>query len=261
MNGSNAKILLQHLNHHSTAGVGRPRRASFPALAKCCGTVFGKEGSERPTSAPVLSGCFRFESELLDVRQEFYGDVIPDGMGDRAANDIFRDVKLTPAKRFGFFPSPLPVVDEIFSNVYGLQGARVLEPSAGTGSIARKAVEKGAIVDCVEIQKDYADTLRAEGIYNKVSCQDFLNFSTNMPYDLILQNSPSTGAGTSTTSCTLGRCWRPAASWSPSCTLGSSFPKQRRRRRSGNSRRSLEKGGVACFKTCHRLHLQKQEHT
>ncbi len=132
----------------------------------------------------------RLVREVNKTLAEYYGDVIPDGMDDRAADDIFRDVKLTPAKRFGFFPSPPPVVGGIFSYVHGLDGARVLEPSAGTGNIARKAVAQGAIVDCVEIQKEHADTLRAEGIYNRVSCQDFLTFSAKTPYDVILLNPP-----------------------------------------------------------------------
>ncbi len=121
---------------------------------------------------------------------EFYGDVIPDGMDDRAAQDVFRDVKLTPAKRFGFFPSPDAVVDALFDGIYIEEGERVLEPSAGTGQIARVAAAKGAKVDCVEIQRHLADGLEATGAYAKVHCQDFHEFSPAEPYAKVIMNPP-----------------------------------------------------------------------
>lgn len=121
---------------------------------------------------------------------EFYGDVIPDGMDERAAQDVFKDVKLTPAKRFGFFPSPDAVVAALFEGVYIEPGERVLEPSAGTGAIARIAADKGALVDCVEIQRHLADELADTGSYANVYCQDFHDFTATEPYDKIVMNPP-----------------------------------------------------------------------
>lgn len=111
-------------------------------------------------------------------------------MDDRAAQDVFRDVKLTPAKRFGFFPSPDAVVDALFDGIYIEEGERVLEPSAGTGQIARVAAAKGAKVDCVEIQRHLADGLEATGAYAKVHCQDFHEFSPAEPYAKVIMNPP-----------------------------------------------------------------------
>ncbi|MEL7464853.1 MAG: DUF4942 domain-containing protein [Pseudomonadota bacterium] len=121
---------------------------------------------------------------------EYYGDVIPDGMDERAAKDVFRDVKLTPAKRFGFFPSPPEVVTELFRSLHIEEGASVLEPSAGTGNLARRAVERGGIVDCIEIQPHLADELTAEGVYRSVTCADFHSFTPDRLYDVIVMNPP-----------------------------------------------------------------------
>ncbi len=132
----------------------------------------------------------RLVQKVNQTLAEFYGDVIPDGMDERAADDIFRDVNLTPAKRFGFFPSPSAVVEAFFGYAGCVRGKRVLEPSAGTGNVAREAESRGAIVDCVEIQPEHADTLRAAGLYNKVQCQDFHSSTADEPYEAIVQNPP-----------------------------------------------------------------------
>lgn len=120
----------------------------------------------------------------------YYGDVIPDGMDERAARDVFRDVKLTPAKKFGFFPSPEGVVDQLFNGLHIEVGASVLEPSAGTGNLARRAVEKGGVVDCIEIQPHLADGLKGEGAFRSVVCADVHAFTPDTLYDVIVMNPP-----------------------------------------------------------------------
>lgn len=150
---------------------------------------------------------------------EYYGEVIADG--DTQEDDPLQNRKLTPARHFGFFPTPPEAVEELFSGrgcVSGipiLQPAdkprlRILEPSAGTGNLARRCMtgahdwnewtrERYAsgyrfdnFVDCVEIQPALAAGLEAEGIYNRVICADFLSLrpSAFEPYDLVVMNPP-----------------------------------------------------------------------
>jgi hypothetical protein len=140
---------------------------------------------------------------------EYYGEVIPDGQ--QAEEDIFSQRKTTPAKRFGFFPTPDGAAETLIERVplhIGRGGAalRILEPSAGTGNLARRLAqtfkssswpEEGLYsfrhkVDCVEIQPHLAAQLEAEGIYNRVLCADFLSVkpSTFEPYDLVVMNPP-----------------------------------------------------------------------
>jgi len=143
---------------------------------------------------------------------EWYGEAIGDAR--TAEDDPLQDRKTTPAKRYGFFPTPAPVAEQVVDELplwraAGEPPLRVLEPSAGTGNLARLAAkvrvgysnrwgdERGrytyrAIVDCVEIQPHLAEALRAEGIYGRVFCQDFLTLSpaTTGLYDCIIMNPP-----------------------------------------------------------------------
>ncbi|WP_345147512.1 hypothetical protein [Nonomuraea rubra] len=55
-------------------------------------------------------------------------------------------------------------------------GMTVLEPSAGTGNIALAAVERGAVVDCVEIDYNLATVLTSRvPSANATSVRDFLD--------------------------------------------------------------------------------------
>ena len=152
---------------------------------------------------------------------EYYGETIGDGM--TAEDDPLENRKTTPAKRFGFYPTPPDAVDRMFSGNYGSVGLnvlrrkdderlRVLEPSAGTGNLARRCVRTiGELdewaggreryeneyrfdnqVDCVEVQPELADVLRNEGIYSRVICADFLSLNPGLfeKYDIIVMNPP-----------------------------------------------------------------------
>lgn len=152
---------------------------------------------------------------------EYYGEVIADGATQEA--DPLQDRKLTPARRFGFFPTPPEAVEELFHGRGCVSGIpilrrkddprlRILEPSAGTGNLARRCVNSAAeldgwsvrgrsyvngyrfdnLVDCVEIQPELAAGLEAEGIYNRVIRADFLSLRPRdfEPYDLVVMNPP-----------------------------------------------------------------------
>jgi hypothetical protein len=148
------------------------------------------------------------------ILADHYGEVIGDGMTKEA--DPLQDKKLTPARRFGFFPSPDEVAERVIRNAYVLRSAeqeqlRILEPSAGTGSLARRCVKRfdpkdwgyqaeryraeyrwDNLVDCVEIQPELAHQLMAENIYNRVTCADFLAIRPNEHrlYDRVVMNPP-----------------------------------------------------------------------
>ncbi|HEY8066607.1 MAG TPA: DUF4942 domain-containing protein [Methylosinus sp.] len=152
---------------------------------------------------------------------EYYGEVIADGATKE--EDPLQNRKLTPARHFGFFPTPPEAVDEFFRGRGCVSGIpilrrreesrlRILEPSAGTGNLARRCVHSAAVmaewsnrgrnyvdeyrfdnlVDCVEIQPELAAGLEAEGIYNRVIRADFLSLRPNAfePYDLVVMNPP-----------------------------------------------------------------------
>ena len=66
----------------------------------------------------------------------------------------------------------------------------MLEPSAGAGNLARPLVEKGAIVDCVEIQAHLAQQLEASGLYRSVTRGDFIGLPPRPVYDRVIMNPP-----------------------------------------------------------------------
>ena len=92
-----------------------------------------------------------------------------------------------------YFPTPESVARTVLHHAKVLSDRlplSVLEPSAGTGNLARLAAQVGAEVDCVEIQPGFADQLVAEGIYRNVWCNDFLKRAAKPIYDRILMNPP-----------------------------------------------------------------------
>jgi len=150
---------------------------------------------------------------------EWYGEVIGDGREQEA--DPFADIKTTPAKRYGFFPTPERAVSELFHHLPLMQKIdepqlTILEPSAGTGNLARHCLRDAEAVtanysrraehleeylrhyrwdnavDCVEIQPHLAGALEIEGIYRRVYNMDFLRLdpATTGHYDRVVMNPP-----------------------------------------------------------------------
>lgn len=93
-------------------------------------------------------------------------------------------------KRDGWFPTPRRIVERMIDEAGNLQGLRVLEPSAGNGAIARIAKERGALVNCIELDATRYQTLEAQG-YAGVTNADFLECKYFPPfYDRVLMNPP-----------------------------------------------------------------------
>lgn len=126
---------------------------------------------------------------------EYYGEVIGDAHTEGYEADPLEDRKLTPARFFGFFPTPDAVVQTLFDIVPlrfrdNEPKARILEPSAGTGQLAREAARRGATVDCIDIQPHLTNALRASGLYNSVACCDFVRMPPTPIYDAVIMNPP-----------------------------------------------------------------------
>ncbi|MCX4609435.1 methyltransferase [Streptomyces mirabilis] len=93
----------------------------------------------------------------------------------------------------GWYPTPPAVVFDMLEHASIRVGHTVLEPSAGTGSLAKRAAEEMGIVDCVEIDPRRAHVLRELGIARQVIQGDFLDLdplAIDEPYDRILMNPP-----------------------------------------------------------------------
>lgn len=195
-----------------------------------------RRGGFRPKQSYTEAGYFRIRGfkngnahlwftrdDLVDkvnkILAEWYGEAIGDGQTQEP--DPLDDIKTTPAKRYGFFPTPDGAAKEVFDGVWLTQSKdkpplRILEPSAGTGNLARRCISKPRTVDrddewnrrrieehnashrfdnqvdVVEIQPDLARALEAEGIYHRVYCSDFhaLKPETTGLYDIVVANPP-----------------------------------------------------------------------
>ncbi len=127
---------------------------------------------------------------------DYYGAPIPEDR-DADADDGLHAPKTTLAKNYGFFPTPDAAADRLIEEAqFGWRRKdeaplTVLEPSAGTGNLARRCVEAGALVDCVEVHAERAGVLAAAKRYRRVIAADFLALQPGPElYDRIVMNPP-----------------------------------------------------------------------
>lgn len=147
---------------------------------------------------------FKRDDLLVKVNKvlaEHYGEALGAGHAAAANDDELGPAtyKTTLAKNMGWFPTPAAVVERLIGHAQlscarGYEpGWRILEPSAGEGSIAlgAKAVAPSDTeIVCVELHPDRAATLRSHGF--KTHEDDFLALSSDMlgKFDRILMNPP-----------------------------------------------------------------------
>lgn len=122
---------------------------------------------------------------------EHYGEAIGDAYNSTEAEDA-PEYHATPAKRFGAFNTSPEIARRVVDWGEIWKGARVLEPSAGTGELAKAARDVGASVSCVEIQPGLAHELRVLHGFSDVREGDFLKLSptTLGQFDVVLMNPP-----------------------------------------------------------------------
>lgn len=124
------------------------------------------------------------------VLADYYGAVLPDAVP--RDEPTIKTKSGLPAKDLQFYPTPLPVVTQLLSMLYERKGARVLEPSAGTGNIARALVERGYVVDAVEIDPDRVGQLsQIPGVTALPG--NFLRMALQPVYDCVVMNPPFYG--------------------------------------------------------------------
>ena len=96
-------------------------------------------------------------------------------------------------KPHDFYATPIDVVNNFLNN-YTLPEGNILEPSAGNGNII-KAIKKGGYnnkITALELREEERDNLIE--ISDKVIIDDFLNWTSDKEYDVIIGNPPYTYA-------------------------------------------------------------------
>lgn len=158
---------------------------------------------------------FKSDDLLRQVNKllaEYYGETIGDGMTPEDDGGLFTP-KTTLAKHYGFYPTPDAAAKIVVARVAlyrekATAPLHILEPSAGTGNLARLCLSydrercaRGSweslarnqnLIDCVEIQAPLAAALREENVYRKVICGDFLALRPDAAnlYDRVVMNPP-----------------------------------------------------------------------
>lgn len=101
--------------------------------------------------------------------------------------------ELVNGHNFDLFPTPPTLAAEMVRRARIGAGDRVLEPSAGTGRLAKAAKEAGAWVTCVEFNQSLVGHLLDMGF--EVICKDFLEYTQPARVDAVVMNPPfSNGA-------------------------------------------------------------------
>lgn len=96
-------------------------------------------------------------------------------------------------KEFQFFPTPDDIADHLVELAELKEADRVLEPSAGQGSIVKAILRKdeAALIECCELMPENADILMKAGY--KVIRNDFMQITDRKAtYDKIIANPPFT---------------------------------------------------------------------
>jgi hypothetical protein len=117
------------------------------------------------------------------------GHVFPNA-ADEVVDHLINEEEVVTQQEMGAFFSPPDIVSLIIDRARLTSDMLVLEPSAGSGNIAKEAAKFTHIVDCIEIQSRYAYELEISGLYRKVTEADFLTVIPNPVYDRVLMNPP-----------------------------------------------------------------------
>lgn len=136
---------------------------------------------------------FEREDLLREVNKllaEYYGEAIGDGFSETEAESA-PAYHVTPAKNFGAFNTSPELAEKVARFADIGKGQTVLEPSAGTGELAKAARAAGGDVRCMEIQPGLAHELAQvhgfrtwRGDFLKATPADLGQF------DVVLMNPP-----------------------------------------------------------------------
>lgn len=112
------------------------------------------------------------------------------GDAAEAMDQVLLSGEITRAQDFGYFPTPRAVADRLFELADLRDSHTALEPSAGTGAIAKPLRELVTTVDCVELLPKHAEVLRKALPDSIITEGDFLAVDPTRRYDRVVMNPP-----------------------------------------------------------------------
>lgn len=112
-----------------------------------------------------------------------------DGSAAEAIEQVLLTGAIAKPQDFGEFFSPAPVADRVIDLAQLKRGMDMLEPNAGRGALASRALLAGCNVDCVEIQERNVEVLCSTP-YRQVVHADFLTIEPIRRYPRVCMNPP-----------------------------------------------------------------------
>lgn len=138
------------------------------------------------------NGHLFFEKDTLtDINKalaEFYGDVLADCAEEKPTK---KQASTAVSKDLQYYPTPAKVVDDVVGELYGLKGAKVLEPQCGCGRFMDALRKAGAKVTGIEVDALRAAQSRAKG--HSVLTANFLETAPTGDFDQVVMNPPFYG--------------------------------------------------------------------
>jgi len=118
------------------------------------------------------------------------GHIFPDNPSDKLEALILTGEYDKPAD-YGYFPTPMDLVDSMITLAELTPDMVVLEPSAGRGAIAERVARIVGYdnVHCFELLPDNCEALMEYG-FMKTECCDFLSVEPKPLYDRVIMNPP-----------------------------------------------------------------------
>lgn len=138
------------------------------------------------------NGHLIFEPDTLrDINRalaEYYGDVLPDTTDEKPTK---RQASTAVAKDLQYYPTPAALAESIVAELYGIKGAKVLEPQCGCGRILDALRKAGAHATGIEVDPRHVATARAKG--HRVMLANFLETVPTGDCDHVVMNPPFYG--------------------------------------------------------------------
>lgn len=130
--------------------------------------------------------------DLLERVNQLLGDYYGAVLGDRRQKKAAPPEQRAPARHFSYFPTPEAPAAEVMDAALIRPGMSVLEPSAGCGSLARRAGASGANVTAVELDHQHIEKLNALPGIERVIHGDFIAQDPGVigRFDRVIMNPP-----------------------------------------------------------------------
>ncbi|MBV6636182.1 MAG: DUF4942 domain-containing protein [Mameliella sp.] len=137
-----------------------------------------------------------FSSDMLrtinKALAEFYGEVLADVTEKGEVEP--KTTGTAVSKDLQFYPTPRGVIEHILGRELDLKnGAKVLEPSCGTGEIMEALLAIGSDINLIGIEYHAARAAQAKAKGLRVARGNFFNFPPDPSYDLVVMNPPFYG--------------------------------------------------------------------